>query len=149
MQVADFYFELPDALIARHPLAERRASRLLVLDGQSGQMSHRNFADLLDYVRPGDLMVFNNTRVIPARLFGQKATGGKLEILVERVTGNRSVLAHVRFEQVPKPGSQILLDGGGAAEMVARHDALFELIFDEDVLPLLESASVTCLCLLI
>ena len=62
MQVADFYFELPDALIARHPLAERRASRLLVLDGQSGQMSHRNFADLLDYVRPGDLMVFNNTQ---------------------------------------------------------------------------------------
>jgi len=138
MQVADFYFELPDALIARHPLAERRASRLLVLDGQSGQMSHRNFADLLDYVRPGDLMVFNNTRVIPARLFGQKATGGKLEILVERVTGNRSVLAHVRSSKSPKPGSQILLDGGGAAEMVARHDALFELIFDEDVLPLLE-----------
>ncbi|HCL15269.1 MAG TPA: tRNA preQ1(34) S-adenosylmethionine ribosyltransferase-isomerase QueA [Pseudomonas sp.] len=138
MQVADFYFELPDALIARHPLAERRASRLLVLDGQSGQMSHRNFADLLDYVRPGDLMVFNNTRVIPARLFGQKATGGKLEILVERVTGNRSVLAHVRSSKSPKPGSQILLDGGGAAEMVARHDALFELVFDEDVLPLLE-----------
>ncbi|HAW63672.1 tRNA preQ1(34) S-adenosylmethionine ribosyltransferase-isomerase QueA [Stutzerimonas frequens] len=138
MQVADFYFELPDVLIARHPLAERRASRLLVLDGESGQMSHRNFADLLDYVRPGDLMVFNNTRVIPARLFGQKATGGKLEILVERVTGNRSVLAHVRSSKSPKPGSQILLDGGGTAEMVARHDALFELVFDEDVLPLLE-----------
>ncbi len=138
MQVADFYFELPDALIARHPLAERRASRLLVLDGESGQMSHRNFADLLGYVRPGDLMVFNNTRVIPARLFGQKASGGKLEILVERVTGNRSVLAHVRSSKSPKPGSQILLDGGGAAEMVARHDALFELIFDEDVLSLLE-----------
>ncbi len=138
MQVADFYFELPDALIARHPLAERRASRLLVLDGGSGQMSHRNFVDLLDYVRPGDLMVFNNTRVIPARLFGQKATGGKLEILVERVTGNRSVLAHVRSSKSPKPGSQILLDGGGTAEMVARHDALFELVFDDDVLPLLE-----------
>ena len=80
-----------------------------MLDGQSGQMSHRNFADLLDYVRPVDLMVFNNTRVIPARLFGQKATGGKLEILVERVTGNRSVLAHVRSSKSPNPALQILL----------------------------------------
>lgn len=138
MQVADFFFQLPDALIARHPLAERRASRLLVLEGETGKFSHRNFADLLDHVRPGDLMVFNNTRVIPARLFGQKATGGKLEILVERVVGNRCVLAHVRSSKSPKAGSKILLDGGGEAEMIARHDALFELEFDEDVLPLLE-----------
>lgn len=138
MQVADFFFQLPDALIARHPLAERRTSRLLVLEGETGKLSHRNFADLLDHVRPGDLMVFNNTRVIPARLFGQKATGGKLEILVERVVGNRSVLAHVRSSKSPKAGSKILLDGGGEAEMIARHDALFELKFDEDVLPLLE-----------
>jgi S-adenosylmethionine:tRNA ribosyltransferase-isomerase len=138
MQVADFFFQLPDALIARHPLAERRASRLLVLEGETGKLSHRNFADLLDHVRPGDLMVLNNTRVIPARLFGQKATGGKLEILVERVVGNRSVLAHVRSSKSPKAGSKILLDGGGEAEMIARHDALFELEFDEDVLPLLE-----------
>jgi len=138
MQVADFFFQLPDALIARHPLAERRASRLLVLEGETGKLSHRNFADLLDHVRPGDLMVFNNTRVIPARLFGQKATGGKLEILVERVLGNRRVLAHVRSSKSPKAGSKILLDGGGEAEMIARHDALFELEFDEDVLPLLE-----------
>ncbi|MFI8465426.1 MULTISPECIES: tRNA preQ1(34) S-adenosylmethionine ribosyltransferase-isomerase QueA [Stutzerimonas stutzeri subgroup] len=138
MQVADFFFQLPDALIARHPLAERRASRLLVLEGETGKLSHRNFADLLDHVRPGDLMVFNNTRVIPARLFGQKATGGKLEILVERVVGNRSVLAHVRSSKSPKAGSKILLDGGGEAEMIARHDALFELEFGEDVLPLLE-----------
>ncbi|WP_313226966.1 tRNA preQ1(34) S-adenosylmethionine ribosyltransferase-isomerase QueA [Stutzerimonas chloritidismutans] len=138
MQVADFFFQLPDALIARHPLAERRASRLLVLEGETGKLSHRNFADLLDHVRPGDLMVFNNTRVIPARLFGQKATGGKLEILVERVVGNRSVLAHVRSSKSPKAGSKILLNGGGEAEMIARHDALFELEFDEDVLPLLE-----------
>jgi len=138
MQVADFFFQLPDALIARHPLAERRASRLLVLEGETGKLSHRNFADLLDHVRPGDLMVFNNTRVIPARLFGQKATGGKLEILVERVVGNRSVLAHVRSSKSPKAGSKILLDGGGEAEMIARHDALFELEFDEDVLPLLD-----------
>src|SRR5690606_24766390 len=86
MQVSAFSFELPDSLIARHPLAERRASRLLVLDGPTGRMAHQGSADLLEHVRPGDLMVFNNTRVIPARLFGQKDTGGRLEVLVEGAT---------------------------------------------------------------
>lgn len=138
MRVADFSFDLPDAQIARHPLAERRASRLLVLDGPSGALAHRQFADVLEYLRPGDLMVFNNTRVIPARLFGQKASGGRVEVLVERVTGSHEVLAHVRASKAPKAGTQLLIDGGGEAEMVARHDALFELRFAEPVLPLLE-----------
>lgn len=138
MRVADFHFELPEHLIARHPLAERRASRLLVLEGESGSLNHGQFADLLDYLRPGDLMVFNDTRVIPARLFGQKASGGKLEILVERVLDTHRVLAHVRSSKSPKPGTQILIDGGGSAEMLARHDALFELRFSEPVLPLLD-----------
>lgn len=138
MRVADFDFELPDELIARHPLAERRASRLLVLDGPSGELRHRQFPDLLDYLRPGDLMVFNDTRVIPARLFGQKASGGRLEILVERLLDEHRVLAHVRASKSPKPGSLIHIDGGGAAEMLARLDALFELRFDEPVLALLE-----------
>lgn len=138
MRVADFNFELPDSLIARHPLAVRRASRLLVLDGPSGELVHKQFSDVLDYLRPGDLMVFNNTRVIPARLFGQKASGGKLEVLVERVLDTHRVLAHVRASKSPKPGSAILIDGGGEAEMVARHDSLFELRFNEEVLPLLD-----------
>ena len=138
MRVADFHFELPDQLIARHPLAERRGSRLLVLDGPSGALSHRQFPDLLEYLRPGDLMVFNDTRVIPARLFGHKASGGKLEILVERLLDERRVLAHVRASKSPKPGSLIRIDGGGEAEMLARHDALFELSFNEPVLALLE-----------
>ncbi|MBM7059986.1 tRNA preQ1(34) S-adenosylmethionine ribosyltransferase-isomerase QueA [Pseudomonas sp. UL073] len=138
MRVADFHFELPETLIARHPLAKRRSSRLLTLDGASGALAHRHFTDLLDYLRPGDLMVFNNTRVIPARLFGQKTSGGRLEILVERVLDGRRVLAHVRASKAPKPGTEILIDGGGAARMLARHDALFELGFDEDVLDLLE-----------
>ncbi|WP_313086301.1 tRNA preQ1(34) S-adenosylmethionine ribosyltransferase-isomerase QueA [Pseudomonas sp.] len=138
MQVSDFSFQLPDALIARHPLAERRASRLLVLDGPSGQLAHRGFADLLDYLRPGDLMVFNDTRVIPARLFGQKETGGRVEVLVERVLDERRVLAHVRSSKSPRPGSRIHVEGGGEALMVARHEALFELQFGEEVLPLLE-----------
>ncbi|WP_249677185.1 tRNA preQ1(34) S-adenosylmethionine ribosyltransferase-isomerase QueA [Pseudomonas abieticivorans] len=138
MRVADFSFELPDSLIARHPLAERHGSRLLTLDGPTGALGHRQFTDLLEHLRPGDLMVFNNTRVIPARVFGQKASGGKLEILVERVLDSHSVLAHVRSSKSPKPGSTILIDGGGEAQMVARHDALFELRFNEEVLPLLD-----------
>jgi S-adenosylmethionine:tRNA ribosyltransferase-isomerase len=138
MRVADFSFDLPDSLIARHPLAERHGSRLLVLDGPSGALAHRQFTDLLEYLRPGDLMVFNNTRVIPARVFGQKASGGKLEILVERVLDSHRVLAHVRSSKSPKPGSMIVLDGGAEVEMLARHDALFELRFADEVLPLLE-----------
>jgi len=138
MRLSDFAFDLPDELIARHPLAERRASRLLCLDGPTGELSDRHFADLLDYLRPGDLMVFNNTRVIPARLFGRKETGGQLEVLVERVLDEHRVLAHIRSSKSPKPGSRILLDGEASAEMVARHDALFELRFDEPVLPLLD-----------
>ena len=138
MQVSDFYFELPESLIARHPLSERRASRLLVLDGPSGAINHQQFSDLLDYLRPEDLMIFNDTRVIPARLFGQKASGGKLEILVERVLDEFRVLAHVRSSKSPKPGAVIHIEGGGEAEMLARHDALFELRFAEPVLGLLE-----------
>lgn len=138
MRVSDFQFELPDRLIARHPLPERRSSRLLCLDGPSGELIHRQFSDLLDYLRPGDLMVFNNTRVIPARLFARKATGGQLEVLVERVLDDHRVLAHVRSSKSPKPGSRIVLEDESGATMLARHDALFELEFDEPVLPLLE-----------
>lgn len=138
MRVADFHFDLPESLIARHPLAERTASRLLVLDGASGAIAHRQFADILEFIGPQDLMVFNNTRVIPARLFGQKASGGKLEILVERVLDELRVLAHVRSSKSPKPGSEIIIEGGARARMLQRHDTLFELAFDEPVLALLE-----------
>ncbi|QIB49693.1 tRNA preQ1(34) S-adenosylmethionine ribosyltransferase-isomerase QueA [Pseudomonas sp. OIL-1] len=137
MRVSDFQFDLPDDLIAHHPLAERRGSRLLCLDGPSGELEHRQFVDLLEFLRPGDLMVFNNTRVIPARLFGRKETGGQLEILIERVLDSYRVLAHVRSSKSPKPGSRIVLDGDAQAEMLGRHDALFELAFSEPVLPLL------------
>ncbi|MGE6994365.1 tRNA preQ1(34) S-adenosylmethionine ribosyltransferase-isomerase QueA [Pseudomonas sp. NPDC047961] len=138
MQVSAFSFDLPDSLIARHPLAERRASRLLTLDGPTGSLGHHGFVELLDYLRPGDLMVFNNTRVIPARLFGQKDTGGKVEVLIERVLDGRRVLAHIRSSKSPKAGARIHIEGGGKAVMLARQDTLFELEFEEDVLPLLE-----------
>ena len=138
MRVSDFHFDLPESLIASHPLAERRGSRLLVLDDPAAAARHKAFADLPDYLNPGDLLVFNNTRVIPARLFGHKASGGKLEILVERVLDQHRVLAHVRSSKSPKPGTLIHIEGGGEAQMLARQDALFELRFAEEVLPLLE-----------
>ncbi|WOX06176.1 tRNA preQ1(34) S-adenosylmethionine ribosyltransferase-isomerase QueA [Microbulbifer pacificus] len=139
MRRQDFHFELPDELIARTPTKERRGSRLLCLHGPSGELTHRHFADLPSLLEPGDLLVFNDTRVIPARLFGRKASGGKLEVLVERVLDDRRVLAHVRSSKSPKPGSEILLEDDTPLQMVARHDALFELEFPEEgVLPVLE-----------
>nr|WP_010133430.1 tRNA preQ1(34) S-adenosylmethionine ribosyltransferase-isomerase QueA [Microbulbifer agarilyticus] len=132
MQRQDFYFDLPESLIAKAPTAERRGSRLLCLDGTSGALDHRQFADLPDLIAPGDLLVFNDTRVIPARLFGQKASGGKLEILIERVLDEHRALAHVRSSKSPKPGSDILLEDGTVLKMVARHDALFELEFPQE-----------------
>lgn len=132
MQVKDFHFDLPEELIASYPLAQRTDSRLLCVDGNSGQIEHQTFSDLLDRVSPGDLMVFNDTRVIPARLFGQKASGGKIEVLVERVLDDKRALTHIRSSRSPKPGAILQLEGGLEAEMVARHDKLFELRFNID-----------------
>ncbi|GAA3525635.1 tRNA preQ1(34) S-adenosylmethionine ribosyltransferase-isomerase QueA [Zobellella aerophila] len=137
MQVRDFSFELPDELIARHPMAERTASRLLQLDGPSGAITHGHFSQILELIHPGDLLVFNNTRVIPARLFGRKASGGKLEVLVERVLDDKRVLAHVRASKSPKPGTRLVLEPDVQATMLARHDSLFEIEFD-DPRPVLE-----------
>ncbi|MGM3175010.1 tRNA preQ1(34) S-adenosylmethionine ribosyltransferase-isomerase QueA [Dickeya lacustris] len=141
MRVSDFSFELPESLIARYPQATRSGCRLLSLDGPTGAVSHGVFTDLLDKLQPGDLLVFNNTRVIPARLFGRKASGGKLEVLVERVLDDRRVLAHVRASKAPKPGAELLLgeEESVKATMLARHDALFEIRFDDarDVLTIL------------
>ncbi|MBB5213292.1 tRNA preQ1(34) S-adenosylmethionine ribosyltransferase-isomerase QueA [Microbulbifer hydrolyticus] len=132
MQRQDFYFDLPESLIAKAPTEERRGSRLLCLDGVSGDLAHRQFADLPDLVEPGDLLVFNDTRVIPARLFAQKPSGGKLEILIERVLDEYRALAHIRSSKSPKPGTDILLEDGTVLKMVARHDALFELEFPQE-----------------
>ncbi|WED27228.1 tRNA preQ1(34) S-adenosylmethionine ribosyltransferase-isomerase QueA [Vibrio sp. DW001] len=134
MQVSDFSFELPNELIARYPMAERTASRLLQLNGISGEVTDRTFTDVLDLVEEGDLLVFNNTRVIPARLFGRKASGGKIEVLVERMIDEHSILAHVRSSKSPKPGTELFLGENDQfeAEMVARHGALFEIRFKSD-----------------
>jgi len=139
MRVADFSFELPESLIAHYPQPQRSACRLLSLDGPTGQLTHGTFTDLLDKLKPGDLLVFNNTRVIPARLYGRKASGGKIELLVERMLDETRVLAHIRASKAPKPGAELLLgdDESVQATMVARHDALFEVQFN-DARPVLD-----------
>lgn len=110
MQVSDFDFELPDELIARYPMEERTTSRLFHLEGESGKTSHHHFSDIIDFINPGDLLIFNNTRVIPARMFGRKASGGKIEVLLERMLDEKTFLAHVRSSKAPKEGRNSILE---------------------------------------
>ena len=133
-----FQFDLPDELIAQQPTAERRGSRLLFLDSGSDSLQHQQFSDFLSHIVAGDLLVFNNTKVIPARLFGRKESGGKIEVLVERVLGPYSVLAHIRASKSPKPDNQLIFDNDQRAEMLGRVDDLFELKFAEPVLDVLD-----------
>lgn len=130
MNVSDFHFDLPDELIARYPLEQRSASRLLSLDGLSGQTQHHHFTDLPDLLQSGDLLVFNNTRVIPARLFGQKETGGRVEVLVERLLGEREILAHARASKALKEGQKVILEDGTSMTMIGREDALFRFAYN-------------------
>lgn len=128
MKTSDFNFDLPNELIARFPLAQRSSSRLLSLNKQTGEVSHGHFRDLVSFFNAGDLIVFNNTKVIPARLYGEKLSGGKLEALIERVTGEHEALAHIRSSRSPKPGSRIILEGI-EVDVVGREGALFQLRF--------------------
>lgn len=132
MRRQDFYYDLPDSLIARAPTAERRGSRLLQLDGPSGALTHRQFPELLELINPGDLMVFNDTRVIPARIFGQKESGGQVEILVERVLDTHRILTHTRASKAPRVDTCVILEDGTRLKMIARHDALFEWEFQTE-----------------
>ncbi len=140
MQRSDFYFDLPPELIAQYPPAERGASRLLLVNPPSTQFSDLQFADFIDLVQPNDLLVFNDTRVIPARLFGHKASGGRVEILIERLQEHGRVLAHVRASKSPKAGARITLEGGLELAVLGREDDLFQLQFlsDQPLLSLLE-----------
>ncbi|WP_116632102.1 tRNA preQ1(34) S-adenosylmethionine ribosyltransferase-isomerase QueA [Pasteurella langaaensis] len=145
MLVSDFHFDLPDELIARYPKPERTASRLLQLNGENGEIFHRTFSDVLELINEGDLLVFNNTRVIPARMYGRKASGGKIEVLVERVLSETTFLAHVRSSKAPKTGAELILgedklgEGNGVrVNMLGRQDALFELEIADKSTALLE-----------
>ncbi|MEP1445702.1 MAG: tRNA preQ1(34) S-adenosylmethionine ribosyltransferase-isomerase QueA [Paraglaciecola sp.] len=140
MKLSDFHFDLPENLIARYPTQKRSSSRLMHLNGGNGVVSHKKFAEIVDLIEQGDLLIFNNTRVIPARLLGQKESGGKVEVLIERVLDEHRVLAHVRASKSPKVDSKLILEGSVEVQMVARQGALFELKFlsEEPVLSLLE-----------
>lgn len=127
MQRSDFYYHLPDELIAQHPAETRGGSRLLHLNGNTGVIADRIFSDLPELLRPEDLLVFNDTRVMQARLYGRKATGGQVEILIERVQGPHTALAHIRASKSPKPGSRILIGDSFELDVVGRLDDLFEL----------------------
>ncbi len=129
MRTEDFDFYLPDALIAQHPTSERTASRMLHLNGKDGSLSDKQFLDLTACLAPGDLLVFNDTRVIKARLFGHKHSGGNVEVLIERVLDMHTAYAHIRASRAPKVGSLIKLSNAFDAEVTARHDDLFELRF--------------------
>jgi S-adenosylmethionine:tRNA ribosyltransferase-isomerase len=139
MQRSDFHYDLPAELIAQAPLSERGASRLLVLDGATGDIADRTFAGLPGLLRGGDLLVFNDTRVLPARLMGKKATGGRIELLLERVLAPRHALFQLRVSHKPHAGTVIGLPGGARARVIGRTGALFELELDCDVVPFLEA----------
>ena len=129
MHLADFDYELPPELIAQHPTAERTASRLLYVDGKTGGLQDLRFADIVRLLAPNDLLVLNDTRVIKARLRGHKASGGEVEVLVERVLDHERALAQVRASKPPKAGGWMLLAGLIEAQVIGRHGDLFELRF--------------------
>lgn len=132
MQLTDFSYQLPDELIARYPLAQRSASRLLHLSPQG--LAHKTVLDLAQLIRPHDLLVFNDTRVLAARLYGQKSSGGKVEVLVERIVDETIALVHLRASKSPKAGAQLLFANGQVqAQMLERVGDLFKLQFSEPV----------------
>ncbi|WP_151449096.1 tRNA preQ1(34) S-adenosylmethionine ribosyltransferase-isomerase QueA [Lacisediminimonas profundi] len=138
--LSDFDFELPPELIAQLPLPERSGSRLLhVVPGQPARFEDRSFTDIVELVQPGDVMVFNDTRVLKARFHGVKASGGKVEVLVERVLDNRNVLAQVRASKTPQPGSFIRLADAFEVEVGERAGEFFSLKFPAEVFDLIEA----------
>ena len=127
MNVSDFDFELPESLIAQMPLPERSGARMLVLDGAGGEIRDAAIREFPGLLSAGDLLVFNDTRVIPARLHGQKDSGGKVEVLLERILCEHEAIFHVRASKSPKQGAILRMEGGVVLEMMAREDALFRL----------------------
>lgn len=138
MKLHDFDFHLPPELIAQAPLDARSSSRLLTMDGR-GSLSDCTFRELPQFLNPGDVMVFNDTKVIKARLFGKKESGGKIEALVERVLDQHRVLASIRASHSPKPDSVLVFEGGVKARVVERRDGFYVLSFEESVWVLLEA----------
>lgn len=136
LKKSDFHYHLPPELIAQAPLPGRTDSRLLCLDGRTGLVQDRRFVDLPSLLSAGDLLVFNDTRVIPARLYGEKDSGGRIELLIERLLGGRRVLAQCRASKPPRAGIALRLEGEAVARVIARHGEFYELEFDgQEALP--------------
>jgi S-adenosylmethionine:tRNA ribosyltransferase-isomerase len=138
MKLAEFDYTLPPQLIAQHPARARGASRLLHLDGSSGTLEDLAFADLPDLVDARDVLVLNDTRVIKARLFGAKASGGKIELFIERILGGHEALALIRTSHAPKPGAPLVVGDGVPATVVVREEDLYRVRFSEPVAQVLE-----------
>ncbi|MEY2706841.1 MAG: hypothetical protein RI905_592 [Pseudomonadota bacterium] len=147
MRLSDFNYNLPPELIAQHPLPDRSSSRLLVLNQNSNQetiLEDRQFTDLLALLKPNDLLIFNDTKVIPARLFGKKESGGAVEVLLERIIDTNKAIVQIRASKSPKPGNQILIGNdanGFSIEVLGRPDTnspFYEVKFPKACIPLLE-----------
>ncbi len=122
---SDFNFDLPEELIAAYPSAERTGCRMLCLNGEDGSYQDKHFYDLKEFLNPGDLLVFNDTKVIPARLYGKKESGGAVELLIERITSETSALTHIRASKAPKADVIINVDGGSSLKVLGRQGDLF------------------------
>lgn len=136
MKTRDFHYDLPERLIAQQPCAERSSSRLLHYSRDTDEIRHLQFRQIVDLLNENDLLVFNNTRVIPARLYGHKETGGKVEVLIERFSGEHTALAHIRASKTPKPGTRLILSGENGQPVFqlnveGRDDDLFILHAEE------------------
>ncbi len=127
MRLSDFDYQLPPELIAQSPLPERTGSRLMLVEPALGSFSDHHFTELVDYVEAGDLIVFNDTRVIPARLLGRKDSGGQVEVLVERVLDDYRLIAQIRASKSPKPGTRLKLEQAIECEVVGREGDMFLL----------------------
>ncbi len=133
MKTQDFTYNLPEELIAQEPLSDRSSSRLLTLNRQTGAIEDKSFSQIIDFLKPNDILIFNNTKVINARLFGKKQTGGKIEVLVERVIDSKTVYAHVKSSKSPKAGAKLILEDEVIATVLGRKDELFHLEFDSEM----------------
>jgi S-adenosylmethionine:tRNA ribosyltransferase-isomerase len=145
MQLSDFNYDLPAQLIAQHPLANRTDSRLLELNiegGNTAQLIDRQFRDILSLINPGDLLVFNDTKVIPARLHGKKETGGNVELLIERITGDKQAWVQIRASKAPKNGSVVHIHNRAGetfpVEILGSDGRFYEVRFPENIFSLLE-----------
>lgn len=133
MRVSDYLYDLPRDLIARYPLPSRSASRLLHLHPGSGALQDHHFEAITGFLAPGDLLVFNNTKVIPARVYGEKASGGKIELLIERILPDNQLSTHIRASKAPQIGSELILRGEQRVRVLGRQGALYEVAMARDL----------------